>query len=104
MFVRMAIFRIVAAPDMRASPTPAQMHPGIAHGDAFRATLIGRGYGLDRIQMSALLLIFSHFTPVDAQFAAIPPVIANFAPATQSKTNLIRVQRTLVYTCICEAA
>jgi hypothetical protein len=78
-FARVTIFRVVAATHMRASPAPAQMNPTIAHGDALGAPLAGRGHVLDRSQMCAFLVRFSHFTPIESRFAPACPIIANFA-------------------------
>jgi hypothetical protein len=55
------------------------MHPGIAQGNALRANLTDWSHVLDQIQMRALLMTFCHFTPVNAQFAALGPVVPNFA-------------------------
>jgi hypothetical protein len=47
-FACMAIFGVVAAPDVSASPAQAKMNPSVAHGEALLAAVAARRDGPDR--------------------------------------------------------
>jgi hypothetical protein len=63
MLASMAILRIVAAPDVSASPAQAQMHPGVAHREAFLTTIAAWHHFPYHTEVGALLSSFSHVTP-----------------------------------------
>jgi hypothetical protein len=60
MLASMAIFRIVAASHMSASPTQTKMNPSVAHNEAFLTTITGRYDGLYRREVCALLARIGH--------------------------------------------
>ena len=59
----MSVFRIVAAPDMSASPAQAKMNPGVADRQTLLTATARWGYGSYAIQVRALLASSSHGLP-----------------------------------------
>ena len=53
MLGRVLVLRVIATADMPAGPAQAQMHPGIAHLQAFFAAVGVRPISLDEVQMGA---------------------------------------------------
>jgi hypothetical protein len=70
MLARMAILRIVAAPDVSASPAQAQMHPRVAHGEAFLTTIAAWDHFPYHIEVGALLPSFSQGSSVEIRIDA----------------------------------
>ena len=60
MLARMPVLRIIAATDMPTGPAQSKVHPGVAASQTLLATRAGRCYGLDGIEMGALLASFGH--------------------------------------------
>jgi hypothetical protein len=67
---RMAIVRIVTAPDVSTGPAQAKVHPSIAHGEAFLTTIAAGGHRPDAIEMGALLPSFNHLYSVETRIDA----------------------------------
>jgi hypothetical protein len=70
MLARMPIFRIVAAPHMSARPAQAKVHPSVAHGEAFLATIAAGGHRFYGIEVGALLPSFNHLYSVESRIDA----------------------------------
>jgi hypothetical protein len=60
MLTRVTIFRVVAAANMTARAAQAQMHPRVAHCQAFHAAVAGGHDAFDAVQMSACLMTPAH--------------------------------------------
>lgn len=63
MFGGVFILRRIAAADVSADQAQAQVHPAIAHGDAFGADVRGCGGDFDFVEMGALLGHCFHYGP-----------------------------------------
>jgi hypothetical protein len=102
MLARMAISRIVTAPDVSASPAQAKMHPSVAHGETFLTTVAAWDHRPYRIEVGALLPSFSHRYSVGIRIDAGASHFANFAGEPRSKPPAPH-QEVISFPCICEA-
>jgi hypothetical protein len=66
MLGRVLILRRIAAPDVAANEAQAQMHPSVAHLQAFLATARVRVHVVDLIEMCAFGHDLDLFQPMDA--------------------------------------
>jgi hypothetical protein len=103
MLARMAISRIVTAPDVSASPAQAKMHPSVAHGEAFLTTIAAWVHRPYRIEVGTMLPSFSHWYSVGIRIDAGASHIANFAGELRSKLPAPH-QEVIPFPCIREAA
>jgi len=73
----MLVLGFVAAADVSAGPAQAQMHPGIAHLEAFLAAFAARPVGLHQIEVIALHfsdVLLDDFGRPDVRLDGSPPV------------------------------
>src|SRR5260370_24324176 len=93
MLARMAISRIVTAPDVSASPAQAKMHPSVAHGEAFLTTIAAWVHRPYRIEVGTLLPSFSHwYTPLGSELMPARP-LSRTSRAHRALSSLHRTRR-----------